>query len=318
MKTIPISLLDHFNQDATTVCLLTRIETKTGRIIGFTDLDEDIVYDDGDGPVTYSAENGFTPSRLQQSADMAVDNAELSGVVMQTGITMQEIRAGLFDAARVKIYRVNYMHLSSGHEIVAYGRSGSTRFSSTGWVTEFRSLTQLLMQPKSTLYSLDCRARFGSKAIGTGPDSNGDLSFEEAHPCGVDFTWFNGSVTSVGVAVRTTFTDNGLTQADQFFNPGVVEWMTGNNAGAQMEVDSYDNDSNGHAVRLALPMPYAIEIGDTFRIRQDCTKLWDDADHGCLHHWGSDRKDHFQGEPDIPVSDGGSNMIPGAQITRRS
>lgn len=318
MKSIPIALQNHLDQDATTVCLLTRVETKGGTVYGFTDLDEDIVYDDGDGAVTYSAQNGFTPSRIETSADISVDNAELSGLVQSTGITEEQIRAGLFDYARVRIYRVNYMSLSNGHEIIAVGTAGETQFSQTGWKTEFRSLSQQLKQPISVPYSIDCRARFGSKAIGSNDiDSYGDVSFEEQHPCGMDFTWFSGTVTSVGSPPRTTFTDTGLTQSDEFFNPGVVDWLTGSNAGVQMEVDSYSNDSNGHAVRLALPLPYAIEGGDTYRIRQDCSKVHDDATHGCLYHWGADWVDHFQGEPDIPVADGGSNMVPGAQITRR-
>ena len=54
----------------------------------------------------------------------------------------------------------------------------------------------------------------------------------------------------------------------------------------------------------------------TFRVRKDCSKVHDDADNGCTFHWGTDWPLHFRGEPLIPVSDGGSNMAPGAQITR--
>lgn len=317
MKIIPIALQSHLDEDATTVCLLTRIETKDGTVFGFTDLDEDVTYDDGQGVVTYSAENGFTPSRVQSSADTAVDNAELTGVVMAGGITMQQIRAGLFDSAKVIVYRVNYMSLSDGHEIVQYGRAGETTFSATGWKTEFRSLTQLLRQPISIPYSLECRARFGSKAIGTNDvDSSGAVSFEELHPCGKDFVWAGGSVTSVGGNQKTTFTDSASTAADGFYVPGVVEWLTGDNAGFQMEVDLHNNDSGGKVIALALPMPYPIQAGDTYRIRQDCTKLWDDDEHGCLYHFGSSRVNHFQGEPHVPVSDGGANMVPGAQIAK--
>lgn len=317
MKSIPITLQSHLDLDATTLCNITRVETKDGTVYGFTDLDFDIVYDDGDGSVTYKAENGFTHSRQQAAADTSVDNSELAGIVSDTGITMQQIRAGLFDYARVRIYRINYESLSDGHEIIAVGTAGETRFSDSGFRVEFRSLTQQLKQPLSPAYSITCRARFGSKAIGANDiDSNGAVSFEELHPCGMDFTWFGGSVDSVGASTRTTFTDTGLNQVDGFFNPGVVEWLTGSNAGAQMEVDDFNNNSNGQSVRLALPMPYAIQVGDTFRIRQDCTKVHDDPDHGCLHHWGVEWINHFQGEPDIPVADGGANMIPGAQITR--
>lgn len=315
MKTIPISLQNHLNEDATTVCFLSRIETKEGTVYGFTSLDEDIVYDDGNGPVTYRAENGFTPSRLQATADLSVDNAELEGLVQETGITEAQIRAGLFDYAKVRIYRVNYMSLSDGHEIMDVGTAGETTFSRNGWKTEFRSLKQQLKQPISRLYSLTCRARFGSMPIGTGPDSNGDSRFEETYPCGKEFTWANATVTAVNST--TAFEATALTQSDGFYTLGVVDWLTGDNAGAQMEVGDFANDSNAsNQVTLALPMYFPVQVGDAFRIRKDCSKIWDDADNGCLFHWGSDRALHFRGEPHIPIADAGQNMVPGAQITR--
>lgn len=307
MKTIPIALQAHLDQDATTLCQLTRVETKDGTVYGFTDLDADVIYDDGDGSVTYRADNGFTPSRQQASADMAVDNSEIEGVVMDGGITMAQIRAGLFDYAKVRIYRVNYMDLSQGHEIIAVGTAGETRFSDTGWRTEFRSLTQQLKQPISPGYSLTCRARFGSKAIGTD-----DGSFEERHPCGKDFAWVPGTITGLGGNARRIFTDSALTQANGFFSPGVIEILDGPNAGAQMEVDDFTSDT----ITLALALPYALTVSTSYRVRQDCSKIHDDADHGCIYHFGSEWVNHFQGEPDVPVSDAGANMVPGAQIPK--
>lgn len=316
MKTIPIALQTHLNQDATTLCQLTRIETKNGSVFGFTDLDIDVIYDDGNGYVTYQSENGFTPSRLQASADLSVDNAELAGLVMDTGITEAQIRAGLFDYAKVRIYRVNYEDLSQGHEIIATGTAGETQFSASGWKTEFRSLTQQLKQPISRLYSLTCRAKFGSQPVGTGPDSDGFV-LEERYPCGKRFTW-SADTTVTSVTSRTVFAGASLSEPDSYYDLGVVEWLTGNNAGAQMEVNAFENNSNaGGQIELSLPMAYQVEIGDTFRARKDCSKEWDDAANGCLFHWGSERALHFRGEPDIPIADGGQNMVPGAQITRR-
>jgi len=317
LKTIPIALQDHLNEDATTVCLLTRVETKDGTVYGFTDLDEDIVYDDGDGPVTYLADNGFTPSRLEASADLSVDNAELDGVISAAGITTQMVKAGFFDYAKVRVYRINYFSTSDGHEIVAVGTAGETKFNSTGWKTEFRSLSQQLKQPISRLYSITCRARFGSQPIGTGPNSDGPV-FEEKYPCGKEFTW-TGAVTVTSVTSGTVFAANTMTETDGFYDLGVVEWLTGDNAGAQMEVNTFGNNSNVDGeIALALPLAYQITVGDTFRIRKDCSKEWDDALNGCLFHFGTDRKNHFRGEPHIPTSDGGQNMVPGAQITRRA
>lgn len=292
MKSIPVALQSHMDGDATTLCLLTRIDCKDGTVLGFADLDVDIDYDDGDGTVTYKAENGgLSPQRMQASSDLSVDNTELEGWVSSGGITEAQIRAGLFDYAQVRIYRINYLSPSDGHEIVATGTAGETMFSANGWRTEFRSLVQQLRQPMSKLYSLTCRAKFGDAA------------------CGKSFTWVAGTVTAVGAEADRLFT-SGVAGAADLYNLGVVEWLTGANASGQMEVDDF---GSGEFV-LSLAMPYNIQIGDTFRVRKDCNKEWDDADNGCLFHWAADRVNHFRGEPHIPVADAGASMIPGTEI----
>lgn len=302
MKSIPIALQTHYDLDATTTCLLCRIETKGGTVYGFTSLDADVVYDDGNGSVTYRADNGFTPERLQMTADLNVDNTDLQGWVSDTGITEPMIRAGLFDHARVRVYRVNYMNLANGHEIVQVGTCGETSFSRHGWKTEFRSLTQQLKQPISTLYSLKCRAKFGSKPIGTGGEQP-----ESRFPCGKDWVWTGGTVTAVdGTEPDRIFTDTSNAQADGFYNLGVIEWLTGNNAGAQMEVDSQASDVFTQSLNLA----YAIQVGDTYRVRQDCDK----TKTMCINTHNN--LVNFRGESMIPVADGGSLMVPGAHIRR--
>lgn len=174
-----------------------------------------------------------------------MDNTDLKGWVSDTGITMQQIRAGLFEYAEVSIYRVNYMNLADGHEIMGVGTCGETKFHSGSWNTEFRSLVQQLRQPISKLYSLTCRVPFGSPK------------------CGKSFVWVSGAVTSVGSETDRIFTDATLTEIDGHFNLGVVEWLTGDNAGAQMEVDTFAADT----FNLSLPMLYPISNGDTFRVR---------------------------------------------------
>jgi uncharacterized phage protein (TIGR02218 family) len=303
MKTIPVALQAHYDQPATTTCLLTRVACKDGTVIGFTSLDADVTYDDGLGSVVYRASNGFEMDRMQATADLAVDNTELRGWVSADGITEAQIRSGLFDYSRVRIYRVNYLDLAAGHEIIAAGTAGETKFGRGGFSIEFRSLTQQLKQPISNVYSLTCRAKFGSQPIGTGGEQP-----EERFPCGKAWTWVAGTVSAVdALEPDRVFTVTGLSDV---VVPGVIEMLTGANAGAQMEVDAYAAGE----LTLALPLPYAPAPGDTFRYRADCSKKWDDDAAGCLFHWGTERPLHFRGEPYIPVD--GKAGIPGAEIVR--
>lgn len=78
-----------------------------------------------------------------------------------------------------------------------------------------------------------------------------------------------------------------------YFDFGVVTWVTGDNAGLQMEVRSY---VPGQIV-LQLPMPYAIQVGDTFDIRAGCDK----SQPTC--HDRFDNVINFRGEPFLPGVD---------------
>src|SRR5690606_11816658 len=136
--------------------------------------------------------------------------------------------------------------------------------------------------------------------------------------CGYDLSteWVSGTVTSVGTETDRVFADSDLTGSsydDDYFAPGVVEWLTGDNAGQQVEVDAYDIDTG--TVTLKFPVVSAIKVGDTYRIRRHCTKRWT-GHNSCETFWGTDKALHFRGEPHIPVGDSGALNTPGANLAR--
>ena len=306
-KFIPPRLQDHYDGDALTVCLLTRILCKDGTLYGYTDLDVGVYYDpatydpggtgDDWGPLEHTADTGgFSLARLEAAADLSVDNSELKFLPGTGGITAEQILSGLFDLADVRIYRVNYMDLTMGHECVAVGQMGNARVAENFAYVEYRSLTDLLKQPEVDLFTITCPHVFGSAE------------------CPHELVWTNGTVTAVDPTdSQRIFGDTGLTPEDDFYVPGVVEWLTGANAGSQDDIDQ----NTAGTFALSLPSKFPIQIGDTFRVRQDCSKVWGDADRGCLYHWGDDRFKWFGGFPDIPVADGGNAMVPGAQINAK-
>lgn len=301
-KYIPAALQAHYEAEAVTVTLIMRIRVKTGQVYGFTDLDVAVWYDpaaydpgntgDDWGMIEHKALNGgFSMSRLEGAANLTVDNAEMTILPGDASITPQQMLAGFLDSADVRIYRVNFADLSMGHECIAVGKLGQTKVSENYGTLEFLSLVSQLKQPEAELQTIQCRHIFG------GPG------------CPKEYTWTDGEVDAVDPAQpHRIFADSSLTPGDNFYVPGVVEWLTGENAGLQMDVEQ----NTAGTFALMLPMGYRIEIGDTFRVRQDCTKLWDDAEKGCLYHWGEERYRYFGGFPDIPVADAGTGGIPGA------
>ena len=291
MKQIPIRLQEHYNGYATTWCYIMRIACVgrfSGVIRGCTSLDEDVIYDDGQGVLTYSSSNAAAPAKFQQSSDFSVDNTEITGWVTDDEITMADIMAGIFDFAEVTIYRVNYMDLSQGHEVVAFGTLGQTQFTEDRWRCEFRSLTQQSKQPYGKVYSLTCRNQYGDAK------------------CKMPFEWFTATIDALGDDPTLVFQATELTQAAGYFAPGVVEILSGANAGADMDVDEF---FSGGIVRLALQMPMPFQIGDQFRIRGDCNK-----EFATCKAKGNVLE--FRGEHLTPVADTGLS-VPGAYVSRQ-
>lgn len=314
MKTIPAQLLTHKAQSSTTLTdllLVGPLPDATYR--GFTLLDIDVPYNDGNGSVTYKARTGFDMSALVSTADLGVDNAEATTlaplVTYETeGFTQAQIDSGALDKTPFVIYRVNYKDLTTGrHEIVAGGTIGEMR-SKHGQVTvlELRSLSQQLKQSIVELDSLTCRAIFGSQPLGTG----GGV-VEQRFPCGFDIAaeWVAGEVTSVsGSEPDLEFTDTALAQAANYFAPGVVEMLTGANAGQTREIESFGSG----IITMLFPFVNAVEVGDTFRIRRDCSKRKSGHNSCKDTFWLTDWSLHFRGEPAIPVSETAKLNSPGA------
>lgn len=77
---------------------------------------------------------------------------------------------------------------------------------------------------------------------------------------GVDSTNFS-TYTSGGLATQET--------ASEYFQGGVLTWLTGLNAGLKKEVKSY----YPNYVFLTEAMPYTIQIGDTYSMTAGCDKI---------------------------------------------
>jgi uncharacterized phage protein (TIGR02218 family) len=108
-----------------------------------------------------------------------------------------------------------------------------------------------------------------------------------------------------------TFTTD-LTDADGYFDFGLVVFSTGDNAGVAVEVGSYLNASG--AVKLKLITPYPILSGDTGTIYRGCDKVI----KTCRDKWNN--VVNFRGEPFLPAPNAtiSTASAPGAPNTLTS
>lgn len=100
-----------------------------------------------------------------------------------------------------------------------------------------------------------------------------------------------GSLTSV--ISKRVFLDTARTEATGFFDQGILTWLTGQNAGASMEVKHWDLTSK--QLELVLPMNYPVAASDTYSMHRGCDKTIATCQTIFLNQF------NFRGEPHVPA-----------------
>ena len=235
----------------TTLCNLLKI-TRTDTVeLGITDLDIDVIYDG----LTYRAISGYTPTNYSSNDQLSVNSADVEGLLSSVGVTRDDIRAGLYDGARIDCYVYDYVAETLSKYLAAgYWGEATVNHGSGRYVAEFRSLAHKLQQPIGEVVSPLCLAEFGDSLT--------------ANRCKLVLATY----TTTGAVDSTTdsrhFVDATLSTVGQY-NGGVVTWTSGLNDGYSMEVKGH---AAGGSIELFLAMPNSITIADTFSISQGCDK----------------------------------------------
>ena len=282
-KVIPILLSSHYEQKSQSTALLVKITRRDGEIFGCTSHDADLSYL---GMTWEAGLPSLEPAQTVHTSAFASDNTDLSGLLAADGLTQVDIESGIWDGAAVEVWRVNwrmllglaganvpllgtgeigdyYLDLWTGiyygpkteagwgvgeaivHEILGVGELGQFSHDALSYKVEFKGMADRLQKTITRSYLPNCDATFGDAR------------------CGLDASLFTfpGAVTAV--VDRANFTDSALAQAADYFTLGKVTWLTGDNAGHEMEVKDH---LAGGVIELALAMPYPIQVGDTFDI----------------------------------------------------
>lgn len=280
MKSISSSLQAHLAQSVTTICHLWRVTRRDGAVFGFTDHMEDIVF----GGVTYEAFTGYTASAVSTQAALNVDNLELDGMFDAAGITVEDLEAGLWDGAVVRLSQVNYADLSMGDMELRTGELGEVKHTGSDFTAELRGLMQYLQNNIGRIITPSCDATLGDAR------------------CKVDLEALRVSGTVTAVTSRQVFAASGLAAAAGYFTYGVITFTGGENDGVSMEIKAH---ASGGALTTQLDMPFIVAVGDTFTIVPGCNKLLKTGDG----QYNGDCKVkfsnvvNFRGFPEVPGND---------------
>jgi uncharacterized phage protein (TIGR02218 family) len=270
MKTVNANLLTHLASEVTTLAIMWKMTTSSNLVYGFTSHTSDITFNG----VLYRSAQGFTPTTIQTSSGLGVDNLDMKGLLAALGIHEKDVNDGIFDGASLEVFLINYADLTMGDLKLRKGFLGNVKLNRVGFEAEVRGLMERFQRTILEVYTPGCRADLGDAR------------------CTVNLASFTvtGSITSF--TNRRTFRDTTRTEADGYFMGGLLTWTSGDNNGLKMEVKRYTSATD--EFELCLPMRNALVVGDTYSVFAGCDKQWET----CKTKFNNIV--NFRGEPFVP------------------
>ncbi len=274
-RTLGGPLTSHLATSAHTRARMLRLDLKDGTTLGITTHDRPILFDLGDGAITYSPDTGILPSAISLSEGFDTDNYEVTGPISDD-VTLDAVIGGRFNHAGARLFEVNWKSLGSGAIKLFAGNVSEANVAGGKFVFQIRNYLDKFNQTQGRVITPYCDADLGDAR------------------CQATFVSITGTVTAVTDSMRFTVSFTG-SYADDFFNAGLVEFLTGDLA-ATAGVEIFDWTAAG-GLTLFMPLSGSPIIGDTLTIKQGCPKIR----AACRDLF--DNIINFRGFPEVPGSD---------------
>lgn len=273
MRALDPAFAAHLQSGVTTLVTCWRIDRRDGAAMGFTEHDRILRF----GGVDYEPYTAGEGASLVETADLAVDNTSISGLLSSERLSADDLAAGLFDGARVEIWRVNWAQPSE-RALLKRGAIGEVRREGARFSAEIRGLAQALDAPQGRIYQRGCDANVGDARCAVALESP---AFR-----------FEGAVAAVAGGAAF-FSEAAPAFPDGWFIDGRIDWLNGANAGAASVVRA----QSGASFTLWAPPGRAIAPGDTFAVHAGCDKSF----RTCVGKFANGAQ--FRGFPFMPGDD---------------
>jgi len=259
-----------FTEDLETVATFWRILRRDGVTLGFTSHDRDLWLDG----VLHRASPGMLPSSIRRTGDVEPDSAEVRGALTHDAIRSQDLAAGRFDGAQIRIGVVDWE--SGDHEVLYAGTVGAITEEDGAFSVDLVSRKAELHRDPVPRTSPACRAEF----CGPGCNLNPAAFTREVRLLGID------------TPANSARFDGALDAAN--YAAGSVRWLAGPQIGEAMTI--MGGDGAGGLV-LDQPVETATPLGSVARLREGC----DHTLGTCADRFGN--AVNFRGEPFLPGND---------------
>jgi uncharacterized phage protein (TIGR02218 family) len=143
----------------------------SGDIQGFAAHDKNITQDlaslgDTNGSIVYQAASSFIQTAISNTNTMAVDNLEVEGILDPLAFDQDDIDAGIYDRAEIKIFMVDWTDLTLDPIALRRGHIGTISTAEKSFIAELRGMLQRYTDEIVELYSPTCRVDLGSTRCG--------------------------------------------------------------------------------------------------------------------------------------------------------
>lgn len=277
MKTIDLDFQAHLDSGATSLCWCWRVVRTDGVVLGFTDHDRDLAFDD----MVFEAASGLSASDIESSIGLGVDNLDVESVLNSDTLSEEDLAAGLFDNAKIEIYRVNWS-APDQRVLMRSGNIGEITRGGHAFRAEVRGLAHALQQPQGRIYQYGCDADLGDQR------------------CGVllENPLFKGAGIVLAVEDQRVLRVAGLDDFEgDWFSAGLLNWTVGLNGARGMEVKLHSVSDAVVTIELWQKMASEIQVGDQFEIFAGCDKQFST----CKAKFSNGA--NFRGFPHMPGND---------------
>lgn len=270
------ALWDHLAAGAGTTARAWSVTRSDGLVLGFTDHDAPLGFDG----IEFRPESGLSALALVQGTGLAVDNTEATGVLSSDAITEEDLLAGRFDGAQVRMWLVSWAD-PAARSLRFAGTLGEVRLTGGSFSAELRGLAEALNRPVGRLYQVNCSAVLGDSRCRV------DLSrpgFRADAPAGA----------TDGQVFRLTLPG---TYPERWFERGHLVVRGGAAEGLSGVVKRDRTDGGQRVLELWAPLPVAPAPSDPIRLEPGCDKRAETC-RGTFANMAN-----FRGFPFIPGED---------------
>ena len=273
MRNIAAGLAASLASGVTTLAHVWRITRRDGQVFAFTDHDRPLSFD----ALTCEPISGLSAGAMEKSLGLGVDTASIVGALSSDAITEQDLALGLWDGARVELYRVDWTDTTQRAHMFA-GRIGEVRRGAQAFEAELRGLQSPLNVAGGRVFSRFCDADLGDARCGKD----------------IETSIFRGTGVVTALLAGGAFRADGLEAfAEGWFTRGRLVWI----AGGENEVAAHRVEGGDAVLELLDPPGQALVLGAAFAVYAGCDKRFET----CRAKFANTL--NFRGYPHMPGND---------------